>query len=405
MAPPRQSSSAPPSPASLYDIFVDERRWQHTTTQNARYYRDVLRSFYEKHNPALAPKADAIAREWRGRESTLFALLRYKYASQARASHYAPPTVPASGLPSSHAEEDRVSIASADGFSSRRATNFFRSRAAVAKDRRSFGSDASSSSSSSRPRRVSTNDQRTSKLTEMQSEIAKLKSDVEAATKANERAKARACAAQRDARTARLALDEDRRNADKLRAESAALRAERDEGASELKRLKEQLLESSRRDDASRDDASRDDALRDDASRDDSTRDDDGEKEEEEATAVAADDTTAASTTTPAESLEDLAISAVESAVIDVLLTEATIEIDFELSFGPFPSSDDRHGATASSRRHYAPSPIKEEPCDDQDDVPSAPPPPPPAQQLPLFTSAPPTMPPLVVPLGDVTAQ
>ena len=41
----------------------------------------TLRKFYAIHNPSLLPRAAQIAREWRGSEETLFALLRYKYGS------------------------------------------------------------------------------------------------------------------------------------------------------------------------------------------------------------------------------------------------------------------------------------------------------------------------------------
>ena len=43
----------------------------------------TLRKFYAIHNPSLLPRAAQIAREWRGSEETLFALLRYKYGQGA----------------------------------------------------------------------------------------------------------------------------------------------------------------------------------------------------------------------------------------------------------------------------------------------------------------------------------
>ena len=329
----RQTASAPPSPATLYDIFVDEKRFALAPTPNhvgAKYYRDVLRQFYEKHNPSLASKADAIAKEWRGRESTLFALLRYKYADKARATTYAPPTAPTgvnlrltTCTPPSVDDDDRVSIASADGYTvtQKKRRPIPVAPTSVRRNRASTMGLQEDDDTVKKSRRTSTTTTTSERL--LRSEIEKLKSDVEAAQKAREQAKAKACAAQRDARDARRLRDQDRQKAAELRAESAALRAERDQRGDELRRLKLQL-----------------------------------ETESETSPATTPPKPSPSESPPPEsidESLDDLAVAAVESAVCDVLLTEASIEIDFELSFGL--------GLPTASYR--GPSPIKEETDDD----------------------------------------
>ena len=71
-------SCPPPSTPSLRAIF------DATKTKPVPRGADcaqTLRKFYAIHNPSLLPRAAQIAREWRGSEETLFALLRYKYGS------------------------------------------------------------------------------------------------------------------------------------------------------------------------------------------------------------------------------------------------------------------------------------------------------------------------------------
>ena len=360
------SKSAPPSPATLYDIFVDERTEKKVVSSSskaygAKYYRDVLRQFYEKHNPSLAPKADAIAREWRGRESTLFALLRYKYADKARATTYAPPPQAdfATTPPPRVREDDLVSVASADGYGSKRRHD----------DKKKTNTPMSSSwrrRSVTAPRGPSTktSKRRASLQPDLRSEIDKLKSDVEAARTAQDRAKARAIAAQRDAKSANLARHQDRQRAEELKAESAALRAERDRGKHQLARLKKQLEDNDKK--------GRSEKKQKPPLTEQTKRHQQGSLLENNSFLENNEET-------------DLAVSAVESAVIDVLLTEATIEIDFELSFGPFPDLDERLSKTT-------PSPIKEEESPDDDNI----------DFPPRATSPSRTMP--LVPLTDVTS-
>ena len=71
-------SCPPPSTSGLRAIF------DATKTKPVPRGADcaqTLRKFYAIHNPSLLPRAAQIAREWRGSEETLFALLRYKYGS------------------------------------------------------------------------------------------------------------------------------------------------------------------------------------------------------------------------------------------------------------------------------------------------------------------------------------
>ena len=73
-------SCPPPSTPSLRAIF------DATKTKPVPRGADcaqTLRKFYAIHNPSLLPRAAQIAREWRGSEETLFALLRYKYGQGA----------------------------------------------------------------------------------------------------------------------------------------------------------------------------------------------------------------------------------------------------------------------------------------------------------------------------------
>jgi hypothetical protein len=76
-------SCPPPSTPSLRAIF------DATKTKPVPRGADcaqTLRKFYAIHNPSLLPRAAQIAREWRGSEETLFALLRYKYGQGTTSS-------------------------------------------------------------------------------------------------------------------------------------------------------------------------------------------------------------------------------------------------------------------------------------------------------------------------------
>jgi hypothetical protein len=71
-------SCPPPSTPSLRSIFDASRS---KPVPRGADCAQTLRKFYAIHNPSLLPRAAQIAREWRGSEETLFALLRYKYGS------------------------------------------------------------------------------------------------------------------------------------------------------------------------------------------------------------------------------------------------------------------------------------------------------------------------------------
>ena len=71
-------SCPPPSTPSLRAIFDASKT---KPVPRGADCAQTLRKFYAIHNPSLLPRAAQIAREWRGSEETLFALLRYKYGS------------------------------------------------------------------------------------------------------------------------------------------------------------------------------------------------------------------------------------------------------------------------------------------------------------------------------------
>jgi len=71
-------SCPPPSTPSLRAIFDASKS---KPVPRGADCAQTLRKFYAIHNPSLLPRAAQIAREWRGSEETLFALLRYKYGS------------------------------------------------------------------------------------------------------------------------------------------------------------------------------------------------------------------------------------------------------------------------------------------------------------------------------------
>lgn len=220
--PRRKSSSAPPAPPTLYDIFVDSKR-QSPQTEDVDRCARMLARFYERHNPALVPRARAVAQEWKGHESTLFALLRYKYQD-------GPKPVRRSSLPPApHSNGPRVD--------------------------------------------------------DLRKEIRRLRTTVDKAQTEAEKANSRAKAAIADARRARKSLLDDRSESAKLREEKEALRKLRDEQDNELKRLR--TLKS---------------------------------PVVEEVVEVEMDE-------------DDAAVEAVTKAVVDVLLTEAAIEIDFERDY------------------------------------------------------------------------
>lgn len=99
----KKCASAPPASPTLYDIYVDAKR-QPTPTSQVQQCAAMLRRFYEKHNPALAQRAEAIAEEWRGSETTLFALLRYKYAGGSQ------PDIPTTKSTTRHRRMRRASL-------------------------------------------------------------------------------------------------------------------------------------------------------------------------------------------------------------------------------------------------------------------------------------------------------
>jgi len=75
----RPAASMPPAtPSSLRSIFDASKT--HPVPRGADCAQ-TLHKFYAIHNPSLLPRAAQVAREWRGSEETLFALLRYKYGS------------------------------------------------------------------------------------------------------------------------------------------------------------------------------------------------------------------------------------------------------------------------------------------------------------------------------------
>mmetsp|Transcript_18985 Transcript_18985/g.28668 ORF Transcript_18985/g.28668 Transcript_18985/m.28668 type:complete len:362 (+) Transcript_18985:784-1869(+) len=163
--------------------------------------------------------------------------------------------------------------------------------------RRSFGSNGDQSKKlpqkkrgvSCRPSFSRTSEESPSTFAALRQEISRLKDDVQAAQQRADRAKARAAAAARAAETAQRELKADRDTAQKLRVQSATLRRERDSHHSELHNLKQKL-----------------------------------QLKEDNHEPLFLD-----------LSVEELALNAVESAVIDVLLAEAGIEIDFELDHSP----------------------------------------------------------------------
>lgn len=228
----RKSSSAPPAPPTLYDIFVDSKR-QSPQTEDVDRCAKMLARFYEKHNPALVPRARAVAQEWKGHESTLFALLRYKYQD-------GPKPVRRSSLPPAPQQ-----------------------------------------------------DSKTVRVDDLRKEIRRLRSTVDKAQTEAEKANSRAKAAIADARRARKSLLDDRSESAKLREEKEALRKLRDQQDDELKRLR--TLNATPINKA----------------------------------AVAVEDEVVADDTA--------AVDAVTKAVVDVLLTEAVIEIDFERDYGETP--------------------------------------------------------------------
>lgn len=261
----KASQSAPPASPSLYDIFVDAKRSGPAQTDVERC-ANLLRKFYQKHNPSLVPKADAIAREWQGSETTLFALLRYKYSNSPPPI---PPVIPTSPAPS----KTTPTTSSTGGNSAGGRPHVSRSRPR----RSSLPPPQQQKSAAVPPPEAALLD-----------EIAQLKSTVDKAQSEAERAKSRAKAATAEARRARELLSSDREQVSELKRTAQALRIEKDQTDLQLRRLREHATEKKR--------------------------------ELTPISEFACD--------------QETALDAVMSAVIDVLLTESAIEIDFELEFG-----------------------------------------------------------------------
>ena len=297
----RQSASQPPPSPSLLALFAAEKRPTASSPPSKRGAdcAATLRRFYARHNPALAPRAAAIAREWRGAEPTLFALLRYKYKRGAGAG--APPAVAAAVDDAERAVSSRPPRAS--------------SSAAVGRRRSSSARPPPSAAAASRERGASA---REVALATLRGEIDRLKSSVSTARQESDRAKCRAAAAA--ATTRRLKGERDAAKeageleVERLREEAAVLKRETERRDGELEALR-RALEDARSRPAKPPPAA------------------------PNAFALSPLRTGRKSVRAPppggdAGGSGDLAVDAVLAAVCDVLLAEAATELDFELEFG-----------------------------------------------------------------------
>ena len=341
-----KSASQPPPPSpTLLALFAAEKRPMggvHSPPGGKEHPRRgadcaaTLRRFYGRHNPALVPRAAAIAREWRGSEPTLFALLRYKYKGASK--H--PPAIAAA---LDDAERSEASKAQRQRASDRRRSLSTRPTDAASVRQTKRSSSARPAPCSDAPPPQGGKTAREVALGKLKSEIDRLKSSVSRANEESSRHKSRAAAAAATMRHLKCERDRARETNDeelaRLRREAADLKRETELRDSELEALRE-ALDTERRDKKEKMAAAAAAAAPPPV---------DHERKPPPATRLArsplrmgrksvrapkcgggGDENDSGNGTRAA----DLAVDAVLAAVVDVLLAEAATELDFEEEFG-----------------------------------------------------------------------